>query len=159
MTIEDLSGPEQIIIERLAHNEPLGVINAWLIHNGYNIIDDETVKRFSVKHRKDIKNFATSIDSDAIFQELIDVKDQVIAATANASDPKAIAVLSNSLNSISKTIDGFVEKKKASHKQEVISPEDFIKVLEFLKSEGFLDFKEDKINELRGHLSGSVSKN
>jgi hypothetical protein len=154
---KDLSLPEQIVVQRISLDEPLIVVNAWLSFNNFKQLTSEDLDRLKIKHGEIIKAIRSDTGSDAIFKELIDLKDLLINLSSSTKDPKAVAQLSNSINAVSKTISDSIEKKKSEKDEVRASPQEFLGVLSFLKSEGFIDYSEDKINELRRHLFGTIS--
>lgn len=154
---ESLSAPEKVIVKRLSLDEPLVIVNAWLGFNKFNPIDEKGLELFKVKYNKLIKDLRGVNSGESIFTELIEMKDLLIKTTNVTDDPKAVAQLSNSINSISKTIDDFIEKKKAEKDDSVAGPDEFLGVLNFLRSEGFIDFSEEKYDELCKHLFEPVS--
>jgi len=154
---KDLSLPEQIVVQRISLDEPLIVVNAWLSFNNFKQLTSEDLDRLKIKHGEIIKTLRSDNGGDAIFKELIDLKDLLISLSSSTKDPKAVAQLSNSINAVSKTISDSLDKKKSEKDEVRASPNEFIGVLSFLKSEGFIDYSEDKINELRRHLLGTIS--
>lgn len=154
---DSLSGPEKVIVKRLSLDEPLLIVNAWLSFNKFNPVDEKGLDLFRVKYNKLIKDLRGVNSGESIFAELIEMKDLLIKTTNSTNDPKAVAQLSNSINSISKTIDDFIEKKKAEKDDNVAGPDEFLGVLSFLRSEGFISFDEVKFDELRKRLFESVS--
>ena len=152
-----LSPPEKLVVKRLSFDEPFPIINAWLLHNDYNQITEEGLEKLKIKHHGVVKELKSIDSGDSIFKELVDIKDFLISTSSETKDPKAISQLSNSINSISKTITDFVEKKRAEKEDDVAGPDEFLNVLKFLKSEGLIDFTEENFNGLRKNLLETIS--
>ena len=155
---DNLSPPEKLIVKRLALNEPYSIVNAWLLHNDYNVVSEEGLDKLKIKHHLVIKELQSVGNGDSIFQELVNIKDFLISTSEVTKDPKAIAQLSNSINSISKTISDFIEKKNNEKEDDIAGPTEFLNVLKFLKSEGIIDFSEEQYDGLRKNLFETVSE-
>lgn len=148
----ELSPPEKILVTRLAFNEPLPVVNAWLEFNTYKPITPEGIDKLRIKYKDIINEVMQSTDSQGVLKELVDIKDRLVNVSKNIEDPKDLAQLSNSLNTVSKTIDDFLERKKEGKEDEYLKPEEYIESLLYLQSEGYITFPEGKFEELKQKL-------
>jgi hypothetical protein len=88
----------------------------------------------------------------------VDIKDRLISFSKNVEDPKDLAQLSNALNAVSKTLDDFLERSRGGSDEDVVSPDEYLKTLLFLRSEGVISFSEESLNELRRRLLETVSE-
>jgi hypothetical protein len=145
----ELSAPEKILVTRLSKNEPLPVINSWLEFNSYNPLTPEGLEKMRIKHNDLINDLALTTDSRGVLNELVDIKDKLVEFSKRVEDPKDLAQISNSLNTVSKTIDDFIERRKGIEGDNNIKPEEFIEVLLYLQSEGYITFPEGKLDALR----------
>ncbi len=150
---DDLSGPEKIIVKHLSLKEPLLVINAWLTHNGFNSLNADGLERLEIKYHELILGLEGKDSETELLSELIKIKNNLINVTSSTEDPKAIAQLSNSLNTIAKTISDSIAKKNAKSEKPRVTSEEFLSVLKFLASEGYIEFGEGKFLELEKNLS------
>ena len=151
-----LLGPEKIIVDRLIFDEPFDIVNAWLIHNKFNPVDQTGFERIKIKNKSLVEELKASTSEVNVLNELIEMKDLLIKVTGSTEDPKAIAQLSNSINSMSKTIGDLNEKKNANKEEPIATSKEFLSILNFLKSEKLIDFSEEQYNELSKNLSATV---
>jgi hypothetical protein len=152
MKLNELSAPERILVTRLAFNEPLPVVNAWLEFNTYKPISPEGLEKMRIKYKDVINEVMSSTDSQGVLKELVDIKDKLVDFSKKIDDPKDLAQVSNALNTVSKTIDDFLERKKESKTDEYLKPDEFLEALLYLQAENYLVFPEGKFEELKSKL-------
>ena len=156
MGLEDLPVPTQVIITRAANDEPLIVINAWLTFKGYNPITQEGLDKLKAKHHAEIKQYEAQKSTGTIYSELVEVKDLLMNASKINEDPKALAQLVNAMNSVSKTIETLNEKEQAKKGETRADTKEFIAVIDFLDSEGYIKVNHERRKEFIRNLSETI---